>query len=452
MNGTLVIMKDYWGQRHQIPKGVWLLLFSYSLVAFGSPMPAKITWLEIVMGCGLLLAGIALAGEVLKCAQQQITAKWCLILTVALFLIPLYVGLARGNALSNVARDIFPLAFLLLIPIFLRYSVTPSNRKVMRTLVSITIVFVGTCTAVIFFVGTIHLAGSTQEMSRWVRSGFGGLEIQAAQAAQAAQATQATLEGTLDKINTTRAFMLKLYDPAMLFAAIYFSAWGVMLMVSSWSRWAPGIFLFSMGALIAYGFLIIGLRAYIGLFALTISAVISSQFRSRGFYLRLFPFLLIALILLLPQIEGNLQILWIKQQIVGADGKLAEWRAVISTISASTQTALWGIGFGGVLDNPILLGIPTRFTHSMLSYFLLKSGIVGLITLILAIAILLFGGKRGRCAEPLTTSLSIILLSCVPPLIIGVLFEPTYKMLSYGVILALFVVALPAFEKNTSMS
>jgi len=98
MAGVAMIFREYWEQRKLIPTGVWLMLIAYSLVAFGSPMPPKITGLEIVMGCGLLTGGFLLIGLVIRKIQQEKSAQWCLGLTALLFLIPLFVGLLRGNA------------------------------------------------------------------------------------------------------------------------------------------------------------------------------------------------------------------------------------------------------------------------------------------------------------------------------------------------------------------
>lgn len=434
MSSIVAILQENWEKRHLIPSGVWLVLLAYSLVAFGSPMPPEITWLEIVTGCGLLMGGVALAGSVIREARRQRPARWCLILTALLFFIPLCVGLMHGNAWSDMARDIFPLAFLLLIPILLTYSASSANSATLRTLMATALAFVGICTAITFFVGALNLVESTDQMVAMMRGGFGQV-----------MPSHISLAGLEEEV---RIVFLKLYDPAMLFAAIFLSSWGAVLMVESWRGWAPGMILAGMGAFIAYGFMILGLRAYAALFVLAVLAVSLTKWRDRGLYIRLLPFILAGCILFWSQIWAVLQLLWIKQQAVGTNGKAEEWLAVASVVFSSPKTALFGIGWGGMLNNPIL-NETTRFTHSALSFYLLKSGVLGLIALLFIIVILLFQGRRLGHGGALTSSQLIFLVSCLPPLVIGVLFEPTYKMMSYGVILALFVLALPVFKERT---
>lgn len=441
MNGITANLREYWEERHLIPTGVWLLLITYSLIAFGSPMPPKITWLEIVMGCGLLFSGIALAGLVIRESRQQSLAKWCLGLTILLCLLPLPVGLIRGNALSNITRDIFPLLFLLVVPILLTYSVSSANRALMRTLITTALIFVGICCAVTVSVGEQKLFGSANQMISAMRGGFAQV--------LADRAVPVAGQASLEFDNPERMLFLKLYDPATLFASIFLSGWGVVLMARSWRECLPGMILAVMGALIAYEFMKLGLRAHAVLFVLSIATICLTQLRNRGLYIRLLPVIFVACVLLSSQIEAVLQLLWAKQQLVGSNGKLNEWLDVISTVFSSFQTALFGIGWGGVLVNSIYSNAPTRFTHSILSFYLLKTGTIGLGVLLTIIGMLFARLQKAGVSGTFDIPRLILLVSCIPPLIIGVLFEPTYKMLSYGVILALFALALPKFEKKT---
>lgn len=444
-------LQEYWLQRHLIPKGIWLVLLAYGLVVFSSPMPPKITWVEIVMGGGLLIGGIMLTGLVIREARQQKSAKWCLILTASLFFIPFCVGLVRGNTLYDMARDIFPLAFLLLIPVLLVFSVSPAKRASLRTLISTVLVLVGICTAITFFVGAINLLGSTERMVSMMRGGFGQLEAsQASQTPLTVQTTHEVQEAHEIFENKLRKFFLKLYDPAMLFAAIFLSSWGVVLMTRSWRGYLPGIIFAGSGAFIAYGFMMTGLRAYAALFALGVLVICLTQWKERGFYIRLIPIVLLAGTFFWPQIESALQLLWIKQRIAGTNGKFDEWMAVIETIAATPQTILLGIGWGGTFENPIL-GVASRFTHSLLSFSLLKSGAAGILVLFSVIGLLMSYSSKTSDGESRGIAQLILLISCIPPLVIGALFEPTYKMLSYGIILALLVLTLPVYIKPKAL-
>lgn len=437
MGSIVAILKENWGKRHLIPKGVWLVFLAYSLVAFGSPMPPKITWLEIVMGCGLLMGGIALAGPAIQKIRHEKSAMWCLGLTTSLFFIPLCIGLMRGNALSDMMRDIFPFLFLIAIPFLLVYSTPPTGRVAVSALIATALVFVGICTAITFFWDSLNLFGSAEQMVSSTRNYFA--QISEAQTAQTAQ--------TAD-YEKMRAYFLKPYDPAMLFTAIFLSAWGMVLMVRSWRGWLPGMFLVGMGALIAYGFMILGLRAYTAFFAVSILTMCLYMLRKRGLYVRFMPIVLVACAVLWPQIEAVMQLLWAKQHTIGSNGKVGEWLAVVTTIYATPQTMLFGIGWGGILENPIYLNETTRFTHSVLSFYLLKTGVIGLGILLTVIGLLLTYFQKTRGGNRLDISGLILLVSCTPPLLIGVLFQPTYKILSYGVILTLLILTLPSFWKR----
>ena len=444
MSNATMICRKYWEQCAQIPNGIRLLLFAYSLVAFSSPMPAKVTWLEIVMGVGLLLGGIAVAVTLFRQVRQKWAARWSLILLLFLFLVPFYVGLGRGNAMSDILRDIIPVAFLLLIPIFIIYSASPVNSAALRISITMAIVFVGVLTAIVFIVGLLNQFGSIDFMVSEMRNAVAHLD--ASQVTRSSQTIHSSHADVLAN-EKVRALFLKPFDPAMLFSAIFLSAWGMVLVVRTFRKWLHGILLIGVGALIAYEFMIMGLRAYSALYALAICIVCLIQSRERGFYIRLLPIVAVFCIVFWGKIDAVIHLLTMKQHAVGANGKIAEWSVVITIISNTFQSTLWGIGWGGSFVNPIY-GAETRFTHSILSFYLLKSGVVGMGLLSVIIGLLIFHARQLGSTKRLDISKQIVLISSAPPMLIGVLFEPTYKMLSYGLVLALFLLSLPEFRKN----
>lgn len=412
-------------------------------------MPSKITWVEILMGCGLVAGGILLAPSIFGMVQQQRTAKWSLGLTALLLFIPLCVGLNRGNALSDIARDIIPLVFLLVVPILLIYSASTANRMVLCMWTTISLLFVGIVSAIIFYAGALNSAGSADQI---ISGGINYIResqtYPAAQALQSLHESKETQELHESQVDRYRQLFLKPYDPAMFFSATFLSSWGVILIAGSWRGWLPGLFLAGFGASIAYIFMLLGLRAYTAFFVMALAITCLTQLRKKGFYVRVLPIIFVAMVVFWPQIGAALHLLWFKQQTIGFNGKGAEWISVADAVLNSTETALFGIGWGGVLSNPIYMNEVTRFTHSVVSYYLLKSGVLGLIALI-SIVYTLFLVKRNAGGDAIfTASRKVVLISCLPPLLIGLLFEPTYKMLSYGVILALFVLATPLFEKK----
>ncbi len=428
MSSVVASMQTQWEARKMIPTGVWLLLIAYSLEAFASPMPETITWLEILMGSGLLMGGIALSGSAIQYVKQETFAQWCMGLTALLFILPLSVGFVRGNTLHDTIRDVFPLAFLLLIPVLITYSVRSRELVATRTLLVLALVFVGIGTSVVFIFGILTLFGSTAKLVMVIQGGLQHLQA----------ADPALVIGS--------AF-LKVYDPSVLFTAIFLSAWGGILVIRSWQMWFPGAILASLGALIAYEFMMLGLRAYTVFYVLSVLVVCLTQWKSRGLYIRLLPILLIASVFLWPTIEAIFQLLWIKQQVTGTNGKASEWLAVMTTLSVEPKTLLLGIGWGGTVNNPIL-GESTRFTHSMLSFYFLKTGAIGVGLLLAIVGLLLKQRESVSRAKHADTAQLILQVSCLSPLLIGVLFEPTYKMLSYGVIFAVFILVFPVRSKR----
>ena len=427
---------DQW---RTLPGGYFILLISYSLVVFGSPMPPKITWLQIVMGCGLLTGGLMLSGRVFREALACKRKKAILVLVSLLLLIPLSVALVRGNAITNVMRDVIPVMFLLVMPVFLTISIPVVDWEKASDLLVIVLLFVGIVTTLTYFSGLIQMVGSPAKLMEIIHGDLQTYETHATHATHATQTKSLTI--------ILGPILLKTYDPAMLFAALFFGNWGISLIVRSWRWLLAGCMLLAIGTLIAYGFMVLGLRAYSIFYFMSLFAMAVLHFKERGVYMILLPIMALVMVLIWPQIENVLNLLWLKEQAVGANGKLAEWHAVVVTILASPQTTLFGTGWGGVLNDPILFNQPTRFTHSMLSFFILKSGITGLLTLLATLSILLFGGKKLGKPFSLPLPRQILLLSCMPPLLIGILFEPTYKMLSYGIVLSLFILQLPLADQ-----
>lgn len=440
----MIIFQNYRAEMARVPKGVLLLLVSYCLIIFGSPMPPRVTWVEIAMGIGLLLGGIILICPILREAYKQSLSRMSLVLMSLLFIAPSIIGLVHKHELAYIARDIFPLAFLLFIPILFLFSANSTNLAALRKLTVSALVLVGVFAAITFFVGTINEAGSTEQMFKMVRGGFGMLE-----ATQAAQETQKQESEMLEHLNRIRTYFLKLYDPSMIFAAIFLCSWGIVFMARSWSTWLLGAVLAATGAFFAYGFMILGLRAYTVFFVLAITTICLLLRKDRGLYVRFMPFFLLACAALATQIYPLFHLLWVKQQMVGFNGKTEEWLAVLAALRADPWALFFGTGWGAILENPILLGLPTRFTHSLLSFYLLKTGIVGLVTLFAILVALWVRARQISDFQPRSISRTIIIVSCVPPLLIGVLFEPSYKMLSFGFILALFILSL-ASTKNES--
>lgn len=435
---------------NKVESGYWMLLATYSLLIFSSPMPPKITVIEILMGGGLTLSSLMLIGKVWEGVKQYNNAPWIIGCMSYLILIPFIWGLTRGNASQEIIRDIFPLLFLLVVPVFLIYSVTASNRKANVRAITTVLLVVGIGTAITFFMGISDMFGSSNAMLHQhkqrivdIAQNMGPVKPEAVKP-EAVKPEETEDQGAEIK---RRIIFLKPYDPALLFTSIFLTSWGMVWLIRSWFTALFGCVMISAGLFISYSFMIIGQRACAGLFLSAVIFVCLTQIRERGIYVRVLPIVLGLIFAFWSHIVPVFELLWMKQLALGGNGKSAEGLAVISTIFATPQFTLVGLGWGGVLDNPIF-GATTRFTHSVVTYFLLKTGFVGLSALVATVILLLTSYRRFGCVKPIELDRFILMISCLPPLMIGVFFQPTYKMLSYGVILALFILTLPSFKKE----
>lgn len=395
-------------------RGYVVFLLSYCGVVFSLPMPPRVTDVELMMGAGLLVASLMLTPRIIFYVRQDTGKQLVMGLTGLLFFVPMFIGYKNGFLLSEMMRDIVPLAFLLGAPIILTYSLTPNHVVALKRGLLGVLIFVGVVTGISFLIGMFKFAGTAENMYHLIQGGFG---------------QKTAIQGSVD-------VFLKLYDPAVLFVSIFISCWGVVFIASDSQKFLLGLGLLVLGGLIAYGFMVLGLRAYSAFFLMIVTYVTLAQLRKRMFVTRLLPLLLITFWFLFPKIQAVIEMMLLKQQLLGSNGKLEEWQAVIATMSASSQTLWFGIGWGGTFDNPIL-NAPTRFTHSMISFFILKTGITGTMVLCSVFLLMLFGWKNTIQKILVSPHEQIILLAGIPPIIIGVLFEPTYKMLSYGILLAL---------------
>lgn len=431
-------VRSHWDAIRQLPFAYWIFLGAYSLIGFGSPMPSHITWLEILVGSGLFIGGLMLIRTALVDMRQVWQSCVALTLGCLVLIVPASIAVFHDHVARDILRDVFPLLFLLGTPILFVVADRTSERGKLLRLIPLVILIVGIVEAVIFWLRAVEYCGS---LGRFASIMQGGL-------------LQFLLNGSsneiiqLGKESIPTIQILGMYDPAVFFSSIFLCSWGMVLVVRSFKDSILGIVFLGAGAFIGYELMVLGLRSYTFLLVLSLLVIASTLIKQSGLYKRLLPIVLILVLIFFSQIEATIQLLWIKQQAVGTNGKSAEWAAALSTISASPWTTLFGIGWGGTLDNPILAA-PTRFTHSMLSFFLLKSGIIGLTALFVILTSLVRQARSKSVFGIVPVSRLIILASCFPPLLVGILFEPSYKMLSYGVILTLCVLSLPSLKEKS---
>ena len=197
----------------------------------------------------------------------------------------------------------------------------------------------------------------------------------------------------------------------------------------------------SAGSICAYCYFIMGLRAHVA--SIIVSVVTYAVYISikRGIKkTKIISMGLGAFAIMAFFTHDELLMMIAKQVATGTNGKLNEWVAVVKEISITKGALFGGIGWGGVFLNPVVAD-NTRFTHSLLSFLLLKSGVIGLS--IFTLYYTLFMKFIGINKKLLFSADGLLVaLPGAATIVIALLFQPTYKMLSFSFILSLVLVQL----------
>src|SRR5450759_6022396 len=92
-----------------------LVLLSYFLIIFSSPMPIQVGWIDVVMGAGLVL-GVLMTAIPLIARNGKIFPPLFWMLCI-LIIVPTLIGIARENGYANLIRDILPVMFMSVLPL-----------------------------------------------------------------------------------------------------------------------------------------------------------------------------------------------------------------------------------------------------------------------------------------------------------------------------------------------
>lgn len=177
-------------------------------------------------------------------------------------------------------------------------------------------------------------------------------------------------------------------------------------------------------------------RATLGATLLTACALVSVSF-VRSPLRSLFPvFVLIVVIFLtLPFLQEAFHSVSLKTAQVGLNMRLQEARAVVTSVSGSFGSVLFGLGWGAEFASPAVGGISVNFTHSLLTYMFLKTGLAGL-----SLTLIYLGTVFRRLYAVFVEDVSLG-FSLLWPLLIPVFLYASHKSLDFGLILLLIYIA-----------
>jgi hypothetical protein len=375
--------------------GLLVALSVYGLV--GLPAPGRLSWREIVVGGGLVLAtgvirplavvtGLMLIDPRARHHDMVGTAAFNYLLWV-----PLFRAAILGADADDIVRDVIPLMFLFL-PVFLM-PVGDAGRRVL--------------------VLGMAMVGIAFALRWW----WPGLAFR-----QVGRLVLPEGDGYL------------LNSPAVLFAAV----WLPLVALQRLER-RPGLLSLALtpllcGAAIVAGTALAGAvhRAALVMAALAIGGFAASQARQKPLLATmLLASLSVSAVLADGQILGTIEQVASKTETYGWNERSAEAAAVLDQVGASWSDMLFGRGWGALVRSPAVGDMWVSYTHSFATYMLVKTGLLGcLATLAYIVSLVPALVRLMRFDLPLAVAL-------LPPLGLGLLAHTSFKYMCFGLLLTL---------------
>lgn len=364
--------------------------------AFGSPTPDSFGMTEILIGF-LILAAIppACFMHLFSAVKGAPWRRWAQGLAAYGLSIPLLSGLVSGHDPALIVRDIISFVFLLL-PLFLLPPVGQGLAAGRQRWMVAAGVFVG-------------LAFSLRVVWPFL-----------------AGRAEMTLAGA-DPLYLSIA-------PTVVFAAVMLpglAAYALMRGV----RVRNNIAALALAALGLFPFAAMALtlqRASLGLAAgALVFLLVLALWRWPRRALAPLVLAAAALACLLPVVADVFSSLMEKQGSVGLNMRAQEAAAVFDAIAVSPWQGLFGLGWGATFESPAVGGMSVNYTHSLLTFYVLKTGLIGVLCLSGYLFRLAAGLVRNLPAVPLLAAALAV------PLAVDTLLYASYKSLDFGLILLL---------------
>lgn len=378
-----------------------IALLSYSL--FSAPFPVKMGIAEILIG-GLLVLFVSIpTGLIVMTGGFKLYQRYHALpiwLHMGFFLLIWWElfngGIIQGWNVSDIVRDIIPFVYLF-VPLLLLPAMHRSKVNWLQILPWI-IAVMGVILSLRFY--------------------------------QVAQISPLDV----GKMYYFDNFLYLPYDPCVIFAGIYLP----LMAVHTWKSnklisWLGSLMMIIGGFLALGSLMAVAQRAPLALAALCFGVYFLAVTRQSFKKLLLLILLLVGIgFLAQDQIQNSYQLLVDKQESFGANGKTDELAAVLKETSQSPFTLLFGVGWGGLFHDPAVDNIQVSYTHSAFTFFMLKGGLVGIIIFLSYLFWICRHLLQGFTMQKLP-----LILATVVPMFIGLLFQVSYKTLSYGMILTL---------------
>ncbi|MEM6780568.1 MAG: O-antigen ligase family protein [Pseudomonadota bacterium] len=311
--------------------------FSFLLIALclygvlGSPTPDNPGVTELIIGCFLVLAA---SFSVFDFKSNH--ERWKSVLSVSLIYglsVMVMNAFLNNNDSGMVLRDIIAF-FFLLTPLFF-YDVLARNPRAFKCF-SIALIFIGVCFSVRALLPIYGFYEAPDEL--------------------------------LYLANSPLVLLTALFLVGVVFSDIYNRA------VTLRTAMVLGLSVIPFMAM-----LIDVQRAPMAAVFITMgfALCVMMYFRPKRAAVMLMIFLF-SVLMLAPVIEDIVFEILSKTSRVGMNMRVEELRAVFDAIGQNPFTVLLGLGWGASFEAPSVGGLHVPYTHSLLSYFLLKGGLIGL--------------------------------------------------------------------------
>lgn len=383
--------------------GLSLALAVYGLLS--APAPAEIRLAEAAIG-GLLVLCVGLLRPLSVTTGHTLLERdpppWEMPAVLALAVLlwcPLMRGVWLGWAPRDMVRDVVPLLYLFLPVLLVPLLRAASDRAVELLTAGMAVAGVG-------------FALRWWKQAEW---GFGAVGV------------RPMADGGVYLLNA----------PSVLFAAIALPAFGFgMLVHGGWLRRTAGAVAILGGLLCLAALAGAVHRMALGLAAVAFAALGLWWLRRAplaGLWAGLGALLLLAL---LPEVlMGALGQVAEKTRLAGANTRWEEAEAAIGQALSSPTAFLFGQGWGALLANPAVGGWRVSYTHTLVTYAIAKTGVVGLCALIAYL-----GGLAPRALALLRADPTLG-WAVVPPLLMALGLHTSFKYLDTGLLLTLMVLA-----------
>lgn len=381
-----------------------MVLIAFIYGVWGSPTPDQLGWPEMLIGLILIIASLPAVAVLIRNPKTVFfeNRQPFIVMMVGLLIGLIGAGIS-AYALSDMARDILPYLFLFL-PFFFHPYI--SHHDFTKTVI-LGSVFIGMAFSIRFIIGLDLIALGTGEAFS----------------------------------DTQFSFLAN--SPLVLFSALMLLyKGGEYISAKNPLKIGQGLLCAGLSLIPITAMLLMQQRATIaciGLFCVFLIFWIFARTPARAIILM--SLMAIGLWSIQDSLITILDIFIEKTRQHGLNMRLAEWQAMFEVLATDPLTLLFGKGWGSSFISPAVGNVPVLFTHSLLSMYWLKIGVVGLSLILLYLYGLLHQANDFIFQYPLRA------LTILMPLMIGIFLYANFKSLGFGIIVLILSISKQFLNK-----